>query len=334
MSVDPLSASVVIPTSGRPDLLGRVIAPHLREPAADEVIVVVDSVRDGSLELLQRMAESEPRLMPLFVEAGSEMGARQAGLEAATGDVVVFVDDDVVAKPGLARGHARRHEDAGDLVVLGPMPVAPAQRERGFAARLYASVYDSHMALWDERPDELLLHFWAGNFSMRRERALALGLDGSGFQGRYHPDYELGLRCHKAGLRGVWSRELAGQHLYERTPAQFVRDCRRQGASHVLLHQSHPDLLSAPARDGYERGLAPPLRLVVRAARRQPLERMTSRVLLDAARIADRAGRTGLALKLAFLLKRVENQAGALAVLDGRAGSDLLLPLSSAPARS
>ena len=39
--------------------------------------------------------------------------ARTGGVEKATSEVVLFVDDDVMAGEGLVTGHARHHRDSG-----------------------------------------------------------------------------------------------------------------------------------------------------------------------------------------------------------------------------
>ncbi len=145
------------------------------------------------------------------------------------------------------------------------------------------------------------------------------------FTGRYHPDYEFGLRCHKAGLRGVFDAELAAWHLFERTPEQFARDCRRQGAAHVLLQRLHPDLLGAPAQFDYGDDLRFPSGAVVRAARRRRLYASLSALLLGSAVVCDRLRLYGVSKRVAFVLKRLENQEGALAVVNGRADAELVI---------
>ena len=51
------------------------------------------------------------------------MRALDVGVQCSTGDVVLLMDDDVIAGPGLVSAHARRHAGADGLVVVGSMPV-------------------------------------------------------------------------------------------------------------------------------------------------------------------------------------------------------------------
>ncbi len=106
---------------------------------------MVDGCRDGSLELLETMAESDPRLKPLLVDHGGETLTRQRGAETASGDVLLFLDDDVIAGPNLARNHASHHVNQQGLVVLGYMPVNT--QEGGPPTELTGIVYGTDYEL-------------------------------------------------------------------------------------------------------------------------------------------------------------------------------------------
>ena len=54
----------------------------------------------------------------MLIENRGDMGARAEGARAATGEIVLFIDDDVLANPGLVTGHARRHAERACLDVV------------------------------------------------------------------------------------------------------------------------------------------------------------------------------------------------------------------------
>jgi glycosyltransferase involved in cell wall biosynthesis len=294
-----------MPTRNRAARLDAVVRAALMDDTAAEVIVVVDGSRDGSIELLERVAAEDPRLRPMFVDGVGEMGAREAGAEAARGEVVLFLDDDVLASPRLAAGHARRHAAAERLVVVGYMPVSLPERRRpgDFARWIYASDYEKHCALYESEPDSVLTHLWAGNFSMRRADCLAVGMTNAAYGERYHPDRDFGLRCRAAGLRGVFDRSLRATHLYERAIADYVSDARSQGAARALLHRMYPDVVEAP---DFERGLPLPARLIVRS-------RTGSRAVLRVVAAAGALHWWALEDRAARLLRRIEHQTGSTA---------------------
>lgn len=101
-----LAASVVICTRNRPGDLAdclRSLAAQTRLPA--EVLVVDASDDDASRRVVEICAATAPlrRVRSLRTAPGLTR-QRNAGVEAATGDVVTFLDDDVVLEPDyLAR---------------------------------------------------------------------------------------------------------------------------------------------------------------------------------------------------------------------------------------
>ncbi|HKP89339.1 MAG TPA: glycosyltransferase [Thermoleophilaceae bacterium] len=98
--------TVVIATLGRPGLLRTALATIARcDPPPAEVIVV-----DGDPA---RSAEPEAAAVGArYARARTGLTAqRNAGIELATGDVVVFVDDDTELDPGLFGALARAYAD-------------------------------------------------------------------------------------------------------------------------------------------------------------------------------------------------------------------------------
>ena len=98
--------SVVIPTYCKADLLRRTLhalACQEMEKGAWEVIVVDDGSPDHTREVLAEMEADFP--VPLRVVApGNNVGrarARNLGVEEASGTWVLFLDDDILAPPGL-----------------------------------------------------------------------------------------------------------------------------------------------------------------------------------------------------------------------------------------
>lgn len=69
----------------------------LQEPRPTEVILVVDS----NHELYERAQEAFPGVLVLEnTSARGEAGARNTGLAAASGEIIVYLDDDATAEPG------------------------------------------------------------------------------------------------------------------------------------------------------------------------------------------------------------------------------------------
>lgn len=256
------SISVVIPTYQRRTELPRVLRPLLADPVVHEVVVVVDGCDDGTWEMLTEWADRVPRLRPIYQANSGEGPARQAGVEAAICDVVLILDDDVVAGPGLAAGHQRHHSLGRRRVVLGYMPTSiPRPRRPGdVVTHLYAKDYERACLLYESDPELIFPNFWAGNFSMRRCDALAVGL-ASDSSLKYHADLEFGIRCLKAGLTPVFDRRLLARHEHRRSLNAFERQSADAATARALLAAIYPS--DAPGADPMD-DVTPFVRLLVR----------------------------------------------------------------------
>jgi GT2 family glycosyltransferase len=242
--MSPPSVSAVIITYFRRDLMAEAVRAIAADPYTAEIVVVVDGSTDGSHELLTEMAAADPRIRPIWQENGGDVAARRTGVKHSSGEVVLLLDDDVIAGPGLARGHALVHEGRPGLVVLGYMPTRrPAvRRPAAFTTDLYADDYEAQCRRYEDDPALVLRHFWAGNASMRRTDALRV-LDSETPRLGYHEDQIFGLRCLRAGLTGVFDRGLTAEHRHERDLATFLRQARSSGAARRTVEAMFPDLL-------------------------------------------------------------------------------------------
>ena len=118
----PLTLSVVIPVYNErylvAELLRRVLAVRPPGIADLEVVVVDDGSKDGTRDILRRLAAAEPRLRYVEHEKNGGKGAAlRTGIALATGDLIVFQDADLEYDP---RDYSRLVkpflEDGADVV--------------------------------------------------------------------------------------------------------------------------------------------------------------------------------------------------------------------------
>jgi glycosyltransferase involved in cell wall biosynthesis len=303
------TVSAVIVTYNRRDRLAEAVTAIGRDGHASEIVVVVDGCRDGSYELLSDLAGADPRIRPVWQENAGDAAARQTGVRHAGGEVVLVLDDDVIAGPGLAEGHARVHARGPGTVALGYMPVRrPAVRRPGsFASLLYADEYEAQCRRYEADPSTILRSFWTGNVSMRREDALRVGFDAAGRRLGYHGDQAFGLRCLRDGLVGIFDRSLFAEHLHERDMDTFVRQSRMRGADRRVLEELFPELV---APGNLQDDLPLPVRAAVALAAAPGLCRLTAPALRWQAGQAGRARLWRLESALARCLRQVELRRG------------------------
>ena len=112
----------MIPTRNRWDLFSRhgLASALSQEDVETEVIVVDDGSDDGSAEKLAAFADPRVRAL-LRPQRGGQALALNAGIEAARGEWIAFLDDDDLWSPRKLRAQLDAAASAGGTFVYGSM---------------------------------------------------------------------------------------------------------------------------------------------------------------------------------------------------------------------
>jgi glycosyltransferase involved in cell wall biosynthesis len=158
------SASIVVPTRARPGYLEVAlasIAPQAAQAGAELIVVDDAGSSESGRELAERLgARYEPHPRPLGLNV-----ARNTGVERSTGELVVFVDDDVEVCDGWLAALLRAAEEYPDVEVFTG-PIIPALE--GSPPRGCGREQPPITALDLGPSDAPARHAWGANMSIRR----------------------------------------------------------------------------------------------------------------------------------------------------------------------
>jgi peptidoglycan/xylan/chitin deacetylase (PgdA/CDA1 family)/glycosyltransferase involved in cell wall biosynthesis len=251
--------SVVIPSYNRRESLAEVLAALGQQtyPAHRfEVVVVLDGSADGSREMLELLINGawRGRIAALWQPNQGAGRARNRGAAAARGDVLVFLDDDVVPGRGLLEAHARAHAARPGDVVLGRLRFA-ARGPRSVIVDWEAEWYERHFGEL-ARPDYAFgcWDLFAGNVSLARRDFLAAGGFDEAFTSYGCEDWELGLRLLKSGRRFRYCGDAVGVHHYAVDVAGWLHHAYWDGRSEVRFARKHPEIKHALQLGTYYQG--------------------------------------------------------------------------------
>ena len=240
-----LRHSIVVPTYQRRDLVTRVVSAlfvQTRPPL--EVVVVVDGSTDGTADALRALGgqRADVALRVVEQENSGASRARNEGARLARGDLVLFLDDDMIAAPDLLDRLHSAHADGADAV-LGHIPLAagspPSFLARGleeWARTRYERLLASGGAL---TPADLL----TGQLSVRRDVFESLGgfderfTEGGAFGGE---DTDFGRRLFDTEHRVVFAPDAVSHQHYTVTPRAYLRQWHDAGAADVAYLRKHP----------------------------------------------------------------------------------------------
>lgn len=227
--------TVVVPTYDRRERLAKVLeslaAQDLGEPF--EVIVVSDGSSDGTDEYL-RSGDTPLDVVAVAQPNQGPAAARNTGIERATGELIVFIDDDVVADPSLLRAHRDAHRRLGDhAVVIGPMLDPPDHPMSAWIAWEQMMLAKQYRAM--ERGDygATYRQFYTGNASVRAEHLRRAGGFDTTF--RRAEDVELAFRLHDIGLDFHYEPSAIGLHYAERSYETWRRTAYEYGRNDIVF---------------------------------------------------------------------------------------------------
>ena len=233
--------SVVVPTYNRLPILRQCLAALEAQelstaPGVEgyEVIVVDDGSTDETVAALRQAAA--PHLRLLQQDHGGAAMARNLGVKAARGNVIVFIDSDLVVVKSFLAAHAR----------------ALQRHWRRHGNRLcftYGAVINtSNFAQPTAEPYKLTDLSWAyfatGNVAIDRQLLLRSGLFDPRFCQYGWEDLELGERLRQLGVVLVRCPEAIGYHWHppfrlQQVP-QLVQQEKERARMALVFYRKHP----------------------------------------------------------------------------------------------
>lgn len=241
-----ISVSVCIVTYERTGFLLRCLGSLAAlDPPADEVVVVDASAADHSDEVAAEAARLgiEVRYVWAHHLAGWMTRSRNEGLRWVTGDVVAFLDDDVVVDPGWAGALRDAYADPGVAAVAGRTRnniEGEETYDQPVGRYLPSGRLTEGFAVVADAPFDVD-HGIGANMSFRRRVLAELG----GFRDDYpgtalREDTDIFLRVRTIGGRVVFAPRVLVDHL----PAPHVVGARFDTRYKLYGRRNHLVLLA------------------------------------------------------------------------------------------
>lgn len=195
--------SIIVPVYNGERFLRRGLEPLIR--SGYEVIVVDDCSTDKSAEISRQMGAT---VLHMPRQSGPA-AARNQGAQVARGEILFFVDADVVLQSDSLERVADNFVKNPDIAaVFGSYDDDPAEVN-------FVSQYKNLLHHFVHQHSSIdAVTFWAGCGAVRREVFLAVG----GFNSDQYPrpaieDIELGYRMRARGYRILLDKQLQAKHL-------------------------------------------------------------------------------------------------------------------------
>ena len=238
--------SVVIPTYNRQPILEKCLRaleqqsfPSTTPVTGYEVIVVDDGSTDGTVDWLEEYGTHFPHLQLYEQEHLGPAAARNLGIQKSRGEIIIFIDSDLVVLDQFIHSHAIGLMHGNRLDNKNQPP-------RCFTyGRVINTANFNHPTQEPYKiTDFSAAYFATGNVAIPKHWLETAGLFDSRFQQYGWEDLELGVRLKELGLKLIKCPAAVGYHWHppfrlEQLPSMIDREVQR-GRMGVLFYQKHP----------------------------------------------------------------------------------------------
>jgi glycosyltransferase involved in cell wall biosynthesis len=231
--------TVITPTYNRQPILAKCLAALENQTwtGTYELLVVDDGSSDGTVEWLAANPTQFPHVRVVQQEHGGITAARNRGVAEALGEIIVFVDSDVVAIPEFLQIHAEAHQVA----------IASGRPKVFTYGRLIAtSNFDDPTSEPAKITDFSAAYFETNNVGIGKNWLVEAGLFDADFTQYGWEDLEMGVRLKAMGLEIIKCPTAIGYHWHAQfSTAEFPNMIEKEiqrGRMGVVFYQKHPTL--------------------------------------------------------------------------------------------
>ena len=235
--------SVVIPTYNRKPILekcllaleSQVLIPQI---SGFEVILVDDGSTDGTVDWLKDEIDAFPHVRLIEQEHGGPALGRNLGVEKSVGEIIFFIDSDLIVKESFLSTH---------FVKL----ISAWNRLGNRLCFTYGSVINTHN--FDNPTEESFkirdisyAYFATGNVAIDRNLLKKSGLFDPSFMLYGWEDLELGERLRKMKVKLIKCPKAVGYHWHpplsiEQIPS-LIRVEKERAKMGLVFYRKHPSL--------------------------------------------------------------------------------------------
>ena len=229
-----MRATIQLCTYNRSTLLERVLDACFEQtvPRDDyEIVLVNDGSTDGTPAVIERAQARASCAFVVVNEQNSGLAkGRNAGISRASGERIIFIDDDVLPLPNFVEEHLRTHDANPQAIVRG--------------GAINVESFDSlPPPLWTIK-DYSGNYFWTTNVSVPLATIRDIGGFNESFSEYGWEDIDVGLRLRFRGTKAVFNPKALVYHWKPRPRSgnveKMIKQARAQARTAVQLAAIHP----------------------------------------------------------------------------------------------
>ena len=237
-----MNVSIVIPTYNRKPILIKCL--HALENQklnklidSYEIIVVDDGSTDGTTEWIKENRRNLPHVVLYEQEHGGPALGRNLGVLKSTGDVIIFIDSDLVVVNNFIINHVSK---------LNKYWIKKNKKCFTYGSVINTSNFQNPLSEDSKITDISFAYFATGNVAISKELLLDVGLFDTSFSLYGWEDLELGERLKKIGVKLIKCPDAKGFHWHpafncDQIPLLLNKEIERAKMA-LIFYQKHKNL--------------------------------------------------------------------------------------------
>lgn len=230
-----MRATIQLCTYNRAPVLARVLEACFDqsvEESAYEVVLVDDGSSDATPSVIAEARGRAPCSFIVVTQANAGLArARNAGIARASGERIIFIDDDVLPLPNFIEAHLRTGERHPNAIVRG-------------GAIEVDDLDDLPPPIWSIK-NYSGNYFWTTNVSVPLGTIRAIGGFDESFSEYGWEDIDVGLRLRASGVRAFFDPNALVYHFKPRlrtaSVEKMIAQASAQARTAVRLVRRHPN---------------------------------------------------------------------------------------------
>jgi GT2 family glycosyltransferase len=236
-----MKLSVIIPAYGCEDLLIlclKSLDKGIQGNLDYEVCVVDDGSGIDERSIQEKSSVSCPLIWRKFTSNKGRSAARNEGIQATTGEIVIFLDSDMETSEGFLYSHEESHKRNPHTAAIGKI-IWP---KRGGFNRYIGSRGIAKLKPLDEAPP---WYFVTGNSSVERVDLPGVSPFDETIAGWGGEDLDLGMKLAREGVRFISLPEAESYHHFNGNLRGHLKRTRLYGSESLpVLTRRYPKLLN------------------------------------------------------------------------------------------
>lgn len=222
MFKEPRKVSVIIATYQRGAVLCDTIEQVLAQDYPDLEVIVVDQTPLLPTSIRECIERHSHALKYIRLDRPNLPAARNVGVRASTGDVIVFVDDDVRVDRGYIQSHVRAYDRDPSIGGILGLPLPPQACDEAALIEEVLALFGTQQRLPDGRA--YVKTVVGCNCSFLRKAFFEAGMSDERFAKGWAEDTDLSMRVRHLGYNLLFDPDVRLVHLALPTGGCAFRD--------------------------------------------------------------------------------------------------------------